>query len=272
MIQEFAPTIKAPCENSKEWYINFHNIFYLSQLSGLSLLSYVDSFIEMTKHETIEENTEYLIKNKIIAIQEDQLDINEDQLKSFDIKACFEEIIERQIKNNFSQHDAFFMCMGLKKNDNLNKKININLDDLIKITNVDNWYDLLKGFLNIWEFLFLFSIVETTLKQILKSHKNLKSENLITNIHKDFPNLEKQMNESFSLSKVGQKHLWKYFLKLRNIYAHSHGFITNADTKNGLTGLIDNFSASLTEENDIFDQVFLNKKDTFNNSTFAHKT
>jgi hypothetical protein len=46
MLTAYNPTLKAPSDKSSDWYNDFHNIFYLSQLTGVLLLSYLEKFIE----------------------------------------------------------------------------------------------------------------------------------------------------------------------------------------------------------------------------------
>lgn len=121
MITSYKPVLSARLSSSMNWYTNFHNIYYLSQLSGLSLLTYIESMIESFRDKIIIENKDYLIKNKIISAENNLLIIlDEDKFKSLDVKLGIEEIIEGIYQKNFEKLDAFTMVMGLKIDDTLN--------------------------------------------------------------------------------------------------------------------------------------------------------
>ena len=53
MITSYLPTLNKPSKKSADWYVRFHQMYYLSQLTGLTLLSYMDSFIEMNSKAII---------------------------------------------------------------------------------------------------------------------------------------------------------------------------------------------------------------------------
>lgn len=69
MFSSYLPTLKKPSNNSSNHYKNFHNIFYLSQITNLTLISYMDSFIEFfSKEQILLVKKDELIKKRIISI------------------------------------------------------------------------------------------------------------------------------------------------------------------------------------------------------------
>ncbi len=244
----YMPTLKAYSESSPEWYKNFHNTFYLSQISGLTLLSYMDTMIDSNKEIVIRVKKEELLKKKVITIDKDILTIRkEEDLKAIDV----EDMIKQMISNIFSanQQDVttYMTCLGLAFQEPLNKKIDINPDILLQKTNLKNWYSVLKGFLNIWEFMFLYSITESTLITLLNSTKRIRQENLISNILSKFPIFEENENNEAE-SYIA---LWKLFTELRNVYSHTHGMMTQK-AKMNLSGKIDIYKKSIEHLDLIF--------------------
>jgi len=53
MFSSYLPSLKKPSDTSSKHYKDFHNIFYLSQITNLTLISYMDSFIEFFSKEEI---------------------------------------------------------------------------------------------------------------------------------------------------------------------------------------------------------------------------
>ena len=274
MLTAYIPILKAPSDKSSAWYKDFHNIFYLSQLTGVLLLSYLESFIEyFSKDKLIKEKKDYLLKHKIISYSDENniVSINkEDEFKSLVIEDFLNIIIEEHFKKHFEKMATYSTAIGIKPNDDLNKNINIDLEELLKTTNAKNWYAVIKGFLNIWEFLFLYSISETTFKKILNITGKTREEDLINNIINNFPLLKSILVDKIPISLDAINYLWILYTEFRNIYSHSHGIITHT-AKSNIGGKLQNFRKSFNLDTleecwiDI-DKIFKNnllKKDKF---------
>ena len=67
MLTAYMPTLRKPFNNSTDWYKNFYNIYYLSQVTNLTLLSYIESFIELHKNSIIDIKHDEFLKRKIIS-------------------------------------------------------------------------------------------------------------------------------------------------------------------------------------------------------------
>ena len=181
MLTAYMPTLRKPNNNSQDWYKQFYNIFYLSQVTSLTLFSYLESYIELYKESIIDIKHEDFLKRKIITkntlnnisdwIINDEVKFYE-EIKSFDIERRINEIFNKNILQRFDEINSFMMIFGSKLDNSLNKDITINFNELKEITNAKNWYQVITGFLNIWEFLFLFSTTEHTLKNLLSHHRN----------------------------------------------------------------------------------------------------
>jgi len=251
MLTPYIPILRAPSDNSPTWYKDFHNIFYLSQLTGVLLLSYLETFFEkISKNIILEVKRDYLLKHKIISCDYDEeneiIYINkEDELKSLDIEDFLNSIIKEHFEKHFEKMRIYLTAIGIKPNDDLNKNINIDLKELLKTTNAKNWYKVIKGFLNIWEFLFLYSISETTFKKILDITGPTREESLIQNIIDKFKHkqLESILVKKIPISLGAINHLWILYTEFRNIYSHSHGIITQRARSN-IGGKLENFRNS----------------------------
>ena len=274
MITNYMPTLRKPFPDSTDWYKSFYNIFYLSQVTNLTLLSYMDSFIQIYSRQYIlESKHEELLKRKIISKNKnsetnDMYDFiihDEEALKSLDLEDFIPQIIEEKIYNNFRQTNDISLCMGLQIDKSLNKDISINLIDLLKTTNSKNWYSLIKGFMNIWEFLFLYSRVENTLKEILKIEGKTTTEKLLQNLYNKYPILEQRLIDNGYLESKGNSNIWILYTEFRHLYSHTHGMITK-NGKGRLCSKIHNLKNSL-KEMDILSSAFINIDNIFKSNT-----
>jgi aspartate carbamoyltransferase regulatory subunit len=268
------PTLRKPFNNSTDWYKSFYNIFYLSQVTSLTLLSYMDSYMQTYSRQYIlESKHEELLKRKIISKNYNSetkemfgfIIHDEEALKSLDLEDFIPQIIEEKIYKNFQQINDITMCAGLQIDDSLNKDITINLIDLLKTTNTKNWYSLIKGFMNIWEFLFLYSSVENTIKQILNIEGNTTTEKLLENLYTKYPNFNQSLIDNGYLTSKGNFNLWTLYTELRHIYSHTHGILTKKG-KGNLCSKIHNLKKSL-EEIDIMNGAFIDIDNIFKKST-----
>ena len=51
MLHFHIPTLEAPIENSPDWYKDYHNAFYMSQLVNNVLLSYLEAFVDILQKD-----------------------------------------------------------------------------------------------------------------------------------------------------------------------------------------------------------------------------
>jgi len=216
--------LRAPKENSPEWYKKFHNRHYLFTLSNLLLLSYIRTCV-------------FHLHN-----------MDNEEIIAQDIKNFLEELILREVKNQDTTTKFLLLGMGICIEDEENEKskeININLNDLLALTYRKNWYEVIKGLLNSWEFLCLYANIETALKEVLDLEGTLKEESLISELFVKYPNLEQKLQEESNFySKTICEDTWKFYTRVRNIYAHSFGFITSKARDSILGGLRENFIKS----------------------------
>ncbi|HCD2138657.1 TPA: hypothetical protein NBJ65_005098, partial [Escherichia coli] len=138
------------------------------------------------------------------------------------VKSFLEEIIQNnvlragEIKNHYS-------VMGVNVGEYFQKNVNVNLDELLKSLPTDNWYLVVTGFLNVWEFMFLFSTIESNLKEILNSRGvqgRLYTNELIQKIGDEYPDVLESMREVHHFSKDVSLDIWILYTEIRNIYAH----------------------------------------------------
>jgi len=105
----------------------------------------------------------------------------------------------------------------------IEENIEIEIDKLKDLSSELRWGEIIKGFLNLWEFLFLFSSFESALKSALACPR-LRGAELIQTIRG-------RLGEVCSMTPIEQieNSLWPYYSEVRNIFAHSHGIVTAKD-------------------------------------------
>ena len=268
MLTAYMPTLRKPFNNSTDWYKNFYNIYYLSQVTNLTLLSYIESFIELHKNSIIDIKHDKFLKRKIISENKNKnisdWIINDEkkfyeEIKSFDIEQGLNEIFEQQISKRFDDINSFIMPFGTKLNDDLNKEISINFNEIKETTNAQNWYQVITGFLNIWEFLFLFSTTEHTLKTLLSYQR---SDDLFLKLLETYPVLNFQ--EKGFISNDGYKVLWQLYNEVRNLYSHTHGILVRK-LKDKINSKTHELKVFFNDDVHIMDSSFLNEEKVFNN-------
>jgi len=268
MLTAYMPTLRKPFNNSTDWYKNFYNIYYLSQVTNLTLLSYMESFIELHKNSIIDIKHDEFLKRKIISENKNKnisdWIINDEkkfyeEIKSFDIEQGLNEIFEQQISKRFDDINSFIMPFGTKLNDDLNKEISINFNEIKETTNAQNWYQIITGFLNIWEFLFLFSTTEHTLKTLLSYQR---SDDLFLKLLETYPVLNFQ--EKGFISNDGYKVLWQLYNEVRNLYSHTHGILVRK-LKDKINSKTHELKVFFNDDVHIMDSSFLNEEKVFNN-------
>ncbi|ACX87533.1 hypothetical protein H0255_03595 [Pectobacterium versatile] len=234
MIHVYEPSIDAPTEQSPNWYRNYHNLFNICHLTNVLLLSYMNSFIESFEFDRIiHENKESVIKNGKLSEEEfsgkKNTTVDHDHIFNLAVKSFLQEIVEHNA-NQANEIKENYRDMGINVGDYFKKNVNINLDELLKSLPTNNWYLVVKGFLNVWEFMFLFSAIESNLKEILKSHgiqENIYTTQLIEKISDKYPNILSLMSNVHHFSKEISFDVWGIFTEIRNIYAHTHGMLND---------------------------------------------
>ena len=262
MITSYLPTLNKPSHNSADWYIRFHQMYYLSQLTGLTLLSYMDSFIEMYSTAIIlDVKRDELLKKKIIT-KDGRIFLDKaEEFKAFDVEDFLAQIIETKFQDRFREMRDHMMIGGTVPDDYLDRDIEIDIKELLKKTNSNNWYSIIKGFLNTWEFLFLYGVIETNLKLILNKEGAIREEKLIDELTIAYPKFQEKIEEGLLASLQAINDIWSLYTELRNIYAHSHGFLTQT-AKNKISGKINKFIKAL-DSIDTFEFLLIETKNLF---------
>ncbi|HCO3951875.1 TPA: hypothetical protein N8G00_005021, partial [Escherichia coli] len=213
----------------------------------------------------LEENKEFLIKEgkliekdffgKVVTV------VNEEDVFNLAVKSFLEEIIQNnvlragEIKNHYS-------VMGVNVGEYFQKNVNVNLDELLKSLPTDNWYLVVMGFLNVWEFMFLFSTIESNLKEILNSRGvqgRLYTNELIQKIGDEYPDVLESMREVHHFSKDVSLDIWILYTEIRNIYAHTHGILNDKnirDLKKKIKYFRRSYRKSFKEINSVSDLIF----------------
>ena len=250
MLTTYLPVLRAPTAMSLDWYKEFHNIYYLSQITNMVLLSYMDTFIELNSKAVIfDEKMDYLVKKGIVsATDEDGKNVitilNEDAFRSIDIEDVVAQIINDRLKNAVNDMVMRLAAIGLEFNEVPHKEIAIDINKLRKSTDATNWYGIIKGFLNVWEYLFLYGIVETTMKKLLNKSGIVREEDLMNDIMDKYNPLESLLENNLSLCKDMVISLWTLYTDFRNIYSHSHGIMTQY-AKSTICGKLDKVNNDL---------------------------
>ena len=230
MIHIYDPTINACDDKSPQWYKNYHSSFYLCQLVNRLLLSYMDSFIHFhEKAELIANQKEQLIAKGILSVdetfEESLTYVDNEKLYSVAVEIFLQELI-LNFKNKANEINRNLMCMGLSAGDYFDKEVALDLNDLLDSVVTDEWYKVVKGFLNVWEFMFLFSLIESSLKTHIVTNEEKTSE-LLNQVFKQYPSLLVSLEDNYQISSKFAKDAWSLYTTLRNVYSHTHGVISD---------------------------------------------
>ena|SRR5471030_2620274 len=267
MIHTFIPTLERPRDSSSTWYRNFHNSFYVSQLVNNVLLSYMNSFIEIVKlEEIILNHKQEFIQTGVLSYDErfDIAYLDRSKVYFYDVEQGLGELIVKFKKTAKEQHHML-NCMGVDVGDYMDREIDISLSELKESIDAEDWYKVVKGFLNVWEFLFLFSITESTLKMIIGDYEYNTSD-LIGKILKTKKALEGKMREKHNMNKKFMLKLWGLYTSLRNVYSHTHGVIS-IDNKNSLISKGNEFKNEFENafhQDIILSSIIVDTEDIFN--------
>ena len=245
----------------------------MSQLVNNVLLSYMTSFIRKVQMDGIimtrrEELTQKGIINEENIAGQNFISVDYEEIYSLDIEDFLAELIE-DFQNKASEFHSALICSGLKihtENDEkpyMDKNVSINLKEISKSAGNKNWFEIVKGFLNTWEFLFLFSITESTLKNLLKN-EDIYTRELIREINKKYPVVYTKLEENHNIKSTLAIEIWNIFVSVRNIYSHTHGMISE-DNKKDIARRSKKFKKAYKEytEDFLFASIFKDVDDFF---------
>ncbi|WP_171939570.1 hypothetical protein [Herbaspirillum rubrisubalbicans] len=193
------PVIDKPIINAPDWYRNFHNVFYLSQITT-----------NVFKHslETTFSRGQDAPEEEKIAQAQVLVDEVTSQLRNWP------EIIKIYMAGAHLDSDLF------------EHNVEIDSNSLLEKTQLNSWYESLFSYLNVWNFLFVFSQVESALKQALG---DIPTQNLANEAFNCTPGLDTLISERYLLDRNFCIKLWALYNSLRNIYSHSFGLLSGDD-------------------------------------------
>ncbi|MBB2931996.1 hypothetical protein [Paraburkholderia silvatlantica] len=209
MLNIFNPTIDAPTDVSPAWYVTFHDAYCLSQLTNAVLVGALDSLAHVSQADVSDD------------------DVHAHQRPSAGIDSVVSSIIDR-LHQLPEELKALVMGMMLDPGDSFARNINIDGPKLLQTTGAENWQAAISGFLNIWEFLFLYSQVESTLKQVLNAPDE-GVDGLVNAAFKRDANLADRLSKRDYVDRNYCAQLWKLFTAVRRLCAHAHGFLARRD-------------------------------------------
>jgi hypothetical protein len=208
MLHIYDPTILAPSVNSPQWYKAFHNSFYLSQITNQVLLSAFEASAESLSTRT-----------GILGSDAKRIKAGATEAVALAISS---------LKETPGRLKEIAYAMMVDAGDTFEKSIELDSAELLKSVDVENWFETIKGFLNLWEFLFLYGIAESTLREVAQVREG-SANGLINCLLKKYPELEKRLIQEHCLDRSFCHRLWDMLTTIRNVYAHSHGMISNGD-------------------------------------------
>ncbi|WP_417247415.1 hypothetical protein [Celeribacter sp.] len=132
MLYIYDVTIDAPNEKSATWYKNFHDAFCMCQLVNSGIFSLLDLFEADTRV-----GADILIREIMLGMNSRINDIN-------------------------NVHNV----LGLDVSD-FKKNVDIDIERIIGLSVSNSWSDSFKGFLNIWEFTFIFCLFEGAARNLV---------------------------------------------------------------------------------------------------------
>ncbi|MDN5046991.1 hypothetical protein O8C97_03945 [Aliarcobacter butzleri] len=268
MLSAYMPQLRKPYNNSTNWYKSFYNTYYLSQITNLTIISYMNTFYEMNRKKLLEEKYDDLLKKKIIKKNKNKKFFDyiivddkklEEELRSYEIEQGFKDIFNQAISNRAEVLNTYLMFTGVSLNEFYDKKVSIDFDELVKTTNGKNWYQVIQGFLNIWEFLFLFSSVEHTLKDLLSLNV---ADKLFSELLKTYEGIN--FHNTGFLPNSGYEELWKLYVEVRNLFAHTHGILSKK-SKDKILSRVFTVKNNITENIHIMDSILFSKEEFFPN-------
>ncbi|MFM0323889.1 hypothetical protein [Caballeronia glebae] len=206
MLNIFNPTIDAPTDASPAWYVTFHDAYCLSQITNAVLVGALDSLAHVSQPEVSDGR------------------VRARRHPSAGIDFAVSTIIAK-LHHMPETLKTLAMGMMLDPGDSFARNIKIDGPRLLQTTGVENWRAATNGFLNIWEFLFLYSQVEGTLKAILRAPDD-GADGLVNAAFKRDADLADRLSKRDHVDRNYCARLWKLFTAVRHLCAHAHGLLT----------------------------------------------
>lgn len=222
MLHIYIPTIEKYNSSHADWYKSFWQSFNLCQLSNQLLISYIKSYVNDVTSDGIKNSADFKAASQKISSHSDF----ENLIYGLDIEIFLKQIICNGMESVADTHQNLFQVFGFSFDGYHNKNLGIDLDEIKESTISSNWYEIMKGLINIFEFQFLFSVVEDRLKDLVSVDK---SSGVVNKALKNNPGFIDHLDREFGLSRDFMGKVWEFFLEVRNIYAHSFGYIQEID-------------------------------------------
>jgi hypothetical protein len=187
----------------------------------------MDSYIEHVKLlDIIEQHSDELYNSGALKDYPELsvTTIDRPSIYAIDVETGLRELISK-FKITFYEHAHLLSCSGIDIGNYMNRDVDISLESLRTSVQTENWYTLIKGFLNVWEFIFLFSIAESTFKSVVNV-ENTNTSDLIGKILKSNKEMINVMTSKHNMNRQFMLSLWTLYCKLRNVYSHTHGVIS----------------------------------------------
>lgn len=223
MLNMHIPTIENYSAEHADWYKGFSTAFNLSQLSNYLFLSYLTTQVSQNEH-ILENQMEYAIGIKDCKNEEER----DDLLNSIDILDMLNQIVA-DFASTDRKHNEMLFYRGLSIHGYHDKNVKIDLKEILNSTTEKSWNKVIRGLVNVFEFLYLFSVTEDHLKVIVNLD-NTKS--VIGRALKDKPGIIEHFETDFKMPRNFIIKLWEFYVEVRNIYAHSFGYINEKDKEN----------------------------------------
>lgn len=220
MLNIYCQTIEAATDRHAPWYSNFASAFLFCQLTNRLLLSYMESYVTEVTAPQWEKTKDFQEKiDALPRIGKRTLACDLDIEKFLNLMISELPVEARKQKN-------LLMCMGLEISGFHDEATQIDLEELKKKVPDVGWHQIIKGLLNCYEFSHLSSIVEQGLKA---ATQNKTAQGVVSFALKQSPELCEHLQSEVGLSRDSLVKIWDLFLHVRNMYAHSFGFM---DEKN----------------------------------------
>lgn len=222
MLNIYCQTIEAATDKHAPWYSNFAPAFLFCQFTNRLLLSYMESYVSEVTAPQWEDTKDF--KERI-----DTLSRIERMALACDLD--IEYFLNQMISNlpmEASKQKKLLMCMGLEISGFHDETTQIDLAELKKKVPDVGWHQIIKGLLNCYEFSHLSSIVEQGLKA---ATQNNTADGIVSSALRQSPELREYLQNEYGLSWDFLTKIWDLYRHIRNMYAHSFGFMDEENIK-----------------------------------------
>jgi hypothetical protein len=220
MLNMHIPTIENYSDKHADWYKGFSTAFNLSQLSNYLFLSYLTTQVSQNTH-VLQSLPEYKAGLKQCNNGEDR----DDLLHSMDILDMLNQIVA-DFTSTGERHREHLFYQGLSIHGYHDKDVKIDLKEILNSTTEKSWNKVIRGLVNVFEFLYLFSVTEDHLKVLVKEQG---TTSIVGKALNDKPGIIEHFHNEFKMPRNFIIKLWEFYIEVRNIYAHSFGYINEKD-------------------------------------------